>query len=311
MLVVPCISLSPHPHSRAERRHRPRSLAAASSGDWIRIPRPQNLRRAPSVGTPPPRTTTPRPPPLHPSPDRTDASAPSHQLRLHPSRHRSRRRCLPPDPTLPRAPTAAALRRPRHLCPLSVKMVTAVRALGLAGRALLRPVASTGTQRLLSTDKNSLQGLTNGDPVSRLMQTRKQNDSIYRRFAENDFTGGGSRSGRLNMEITWTAALRVKIDVLRITPKEKKTFVTVKDVKENRKARASAGCLEDRKGRSRLARYAGEATGEHMGRSASKIGLKSIVVKVKGSSFFRKKKKVLLSFAAGSRGARVRSPSPK
>uniref|UniRef100_A0A453CYB6 Uncharacterized protein n=1 Tax=Aegilops tauschii subsp. strangulata TaxID=200361 RepID=A0A453CYB6_AEGTS len=43
MLVVPCISLSPHPHSRAERRHRPRSLAAASSGDWIRIPRPQNL----------------------------------------------------------------------------------------------------------------------------------------------------------------------------------------------------------------------------------------------------------------------------
>ncbi|SPT19958.1 unnamed protein product [Triticum aestivum] len=190
-------------------------------------------------------------------------------------------------------------------------MVTAVRALGLAGRALLRPVASTGTQRLLSTDKNSLQGLTNGDPVSRLMQTRKQNDSIYRRFAENDFTGGGSRSGRLNMEITWTAALRVKIDVLRITPKEKKTFVTVKDVKENRKARASAGCLEDRKGRSRLARYAGEATGEHMGRSASKIGLKSIVVKVKGSSFFRKKKKVLLSFAAGSRGARVRSPSPK
>ena len=187
----------------------------------------------------------------------------------------------------------------------------AARALGLAGRALLRPVASPGTQRLLSTDKTSLQGLTNGDPVSRLMQTRKQNDSIYRRFAENDFTGGGSRSGRLNMEITWTAAPRVKMDVLHITPKEKKTFVTVTDVKENRKARASAGCLEDRKGRSRLARCAGEATGKHMGRSASTIGLKSIVVKVKGCSFFRKKKKVLLSFAAGSRGERVRSLSPK
>ncbi|KAM3370204.1 hypothetical protein ACQJBY_017849 [Aegilops geniculata] len=189
----------------------------------------------------------------------------------------------------------------------------AVRALGLAGRALLRPVASPGAQRLLSTDKNSLQRLTNGDPVSRLMQTRKQNDSIYRRFAENDFTGGSSRSGRLNMEITWTAAPRVKIDVLHITPKEKKTFVTVTDVKENRKAGASAGCLEDRKGRSHLARYAaaGEATGEHMGRSASKIGLKSIIVKVKGNSFFRKKKKVLLSFAAGSQGERVRSLSPK
>ncbi|KAM3389758.1 hypothetical protein ACQJBY_011735 [Aegilops geniculata] len=186
----------------------------------------------------------------------------------------------------------------------------AVRALGLAGRALLRPVASPGAQRLLSTDKNSLQGLMNGDPMSRLMQTRKQNDNIYRRFAENDFTGGGSRSGRLNMEITWTAAPRVKIDVLHIAPKEKKTFVTVTDMKENRKAGASAGCLEDRKGRSRLARYAGEATGKHMGRSASTIGLKSIIVKVKGCSFFRKKK-VLLSFAAGSRGERVRSLSPK
>lgn len=187
----------------------------------------------------------------------------------------------------------------------------AVRALGLASRSLLRPVTSPGTQRLLSTDKNSLQGLTNGDPMSHLLQTRKQNDSIYRRFAENDFTGGGSRSGRLNMEITWTAAPRVKIDVLHITPKEKKTFVTVTDVKENRKAGASACCLEDRKGRSRLAWYAGEATGEHMGRPASKIGLKSVVVKVKGCSFFRKKKKMLLSFADGSRRERVRSPSPK
>nr|BAJ88521.1 predicted protein [Hordeum vulgare subsp. vulgare] len=187
----------------------------------------------------------------------------------------------------------------------------AVRALGLAGRALLRPVASPGTQRLLSTDKNSLQGLTNGDPMSRLMQTQKQNDCIYRRFAENDFTGGGSRSGRLNMEITWTAAPRVKIDVLHTTPKEKETFVTVTGVKENRKSGPSAGCLEDRKGRSRLAQYAGEATGEHMGQSASTIGLKSVAVKVKGCSFYRKKKKVFFSFADRSRRERVRSSSPK
>nr|CDM86609.1 unnamed protein product [Triticum aestivum] len=226
----------------------------------------------------------------------------------------------------------------------------AARPLGLAGRALLRPLASPGAQRLLSTDKGPLQGLMNaGDPMSRLiMQARNQTDGGFpRHFAENGFTAGGGRmggngftagdgrmggngftalggrmggtgftvgggrSGRFNMEMLRPAgAPRVKRDVLHVTLKGKKTFVTVTDVKGNRKAGASAGCLEDRKGRSRLARYAGEATGEHMGRVASKIGLKSVVVKVKGYSFFRKKKKVIMGFADGFRGERVRTPSP-
>ncbi|XP_037415905.1 probable ribosomal protein S11, mitochondrial [Triticum dicoccoides] len=238
----------------------------------------------------------------------------------------------------------------------------AARALGLAGRALLRPLASPGAPRLLSTDKGPLQGLTNAsDPMSRLiMQARNQTDGGFpRHFAENGFTAGagrmggngftagdgrmggngftagdgrmggngftalggrmggtgftagGGRSGRFNMEMLRPAgAPRVKRDVLHVTLKGKKTFVTVTDVKGNRKAGASAGCLEDRKGRSRLARYAGEATGEHMGRVASKIGLKSVVVKVKGYSFFRKKKKVIMGFADGFRGERVRTPSP-
>uniref|UniRef100_A0A453DJJ8 30S ribosomal protein S11 n=1 Tax=Aegilops tauschii subsp. strangulata TaxID=200361 RepID=A0A453DJJ8_AEGTS len=245
----------------------------------------------------------------------------------------------------------------------------AARALGLAGRALLRPLSSPGAQRLLSTDKVPLQELANaGDPMSRLiMQARNQTDGGFpRHFAENGFTAGGGRmggngftasdgrmggngftasdgrmgggdsrmggigftpggarmggngftagggrSGRFNMEMLRPAgAPRVKRDVLHVTLKGKKTFVTVTDVKGNRKAGASAGCLEDRKGRSRLARYAGEATGEHMGRVASKIGLKSVIVKVKGYSFFRKKKKVIMGFADGFRGERVRTPSP-
>ncbi|XP_020182667.1 uncharacterized protein [Aegilops tauschii subsp. strangulata] len=262
----------------------------------------------------------------------------------------------------------------------------AARALGLAGRALLRPLSSPGAQRLLSTDKGPLQELANaGDPMSRLiMQARNQTDGGFpRHFAENGFTAGGGRmggngftasdgrmggngftasdgrmggngftvgdgrmggigftagdsrmggigftpggarmggngftagggrSGRFNMEMLRPAgAPRVKRDVLHVTLKGKKTFVTVTDVKGNRKAGASAGCLEDRKGRSRLARYAGEATGEHMGRVASKIGLKSVIVKVKGYSFFRKKKKVIMGFADGFRGERVRTPSP-
>ncbi|KAF7012560.1 hypothetical protein CFC21_026739 [Triticum aestivum] len=250
----------------------------------------------------------------------------------------------------------------------------AARALGLAGRALLRPLSSPGAQRLLSSDKGPLEGLVNaGDPMSRLiMQARNQTGGGFSpQFAENGFTAGGfrmggngftagggrmagngftagdgrmgvngftagdsrmggigftaggarmggngftaggGRSGRFNMEMLRPAgAPRVKRDVLHVTLKGKKTFVTVTDVKGNRKAGASAGCLEDRKGRSRLARYAGEATGEHMGRVASKIGLKSVVVKVKGYSFFRKKKKVIMGFADGFRGERVRTPSP-
>nr|TKW04224.1 hypothetical protein SEVIR_7G094900v2 [Setaria viridis]TKW04225.1 hypothetical protein SEVIR_7G094900v2 [Setaria viridis] len=78
----------------------------------------------------------------------------------------------------------------------------------------------------------------------------------------------------------------------------------------NKKTGASAGCLEDRKGRSRLSRYAAEATAEHVGRSARKMGLRSVVMKVKGISFFKKKKKVILGFREGFRGERVRDQSP-
>ncbi|XP_047076207.1 probable ribosomal protein S11, mitochondrial [Lolium rigidum] len=123
------------------------------------------------------------------------------------------------------------------------------------------------------------------------------------------FTPGG-RTGRFNMDLLQPTGQRVKRDVLHITQKGKKTFVTVTDIKGNRKAGASAGCLEDRKGRSRLARYAGEATGEHMGRAARKMGIKSVVVRVKGYSFFRKKKKIVMGFADGFRGERVRTQTP-
>ncbi|CAN6299179.1 unnamed protein product [Urochloa humidicola] len=82
------------------------------------------------------------------------------------------------------------------------------------------------------------------------------------------------------------------------------------DASGNKKTGASAGCLEDRKGRSRLSRYAAEATAEHVGRSARKMGLRSIVMKVKGASFFKKKKKVILGFREGFRGERVRDQSP-
>jgi len=92
--------------------------------------------------------------------------------------------------------------------------------------------------------------------------------------------------------------------------KKKKIFVTVTDARGNKKTGASAGCLEERKGRSRLSRYAAEATAEHVGRSARKMGLKSVVMKVNGSTYFRKKKKVILSWRDGFRGEGVGKKSP-
>jgi len=87
--------------------------------------------------------------------------------------------------------------------------------------------------------------------------------------------------------------------------KKKKIFVTVTDARGNKKTGASAGSLGERKGRSRLSRYAAEATAEHVGRSVRKMGLKSVVMKVKGYTFFRKKKKVILSWREGFLGEGV------
>nr|WNH36837.1 ribosomal protein S11 [Gastrodia uraiensis] len=73
------------------------------------------------------------------------------------------------------------------------------------------------------------------------------------------------------------------------------------EAKERKKTGAVAGeALE-----SRLSRHAAEATAEHVGRSARKMGLKSVVMKVKGSTFFSKKKKVILSWREGFRGSGV------
>lgn len=96
-----------------------------------------------------------------------------------------------------------------------------------------------------------------------------------------------------------------KTDFVHIFLNRKKTFVTVTDAMGNKKTGASAGSLEGRKGQSRLSRYAAEATAEHVGRTARKIGLKSVVMKVKGAAYFRKKKKVILSWREGFKGEGV------
>nr|ARX11154.1 ribosomal protein S11 [Triantha glutinosa] len=93
---------------------------------------------------------------------------------------------------------------------------------------------------------------------------------------------------------------RKNIDFVHLPPIHNNTFVTVTDARGNKKTGASAGCLEERKGGSRLSRYAAEATAEHVGRSAINLGMKSVVMKVKGSTYFRKKKAVILSWREGT-----------
>ncbi|KAK1258686.1 hypothetical protein QJS04_geneDACA024291 [Acorus gramineus] len=60
----------------------------------------------------------------------------------------------------------------------------------------------------------------------------------------------------------------------------------------NKRIGASAGEVT---GGSRLSRYAAEATAEHVGREARKMDIKSVIIKVKGSVSFSKKKAVILS----------------
>nr|UXN84119.1 ribosomal protein S11 [Kadsura japonica]UXN84142.1 ribosomal protein S11 [Kadsura japonica]UXN84174.1 ribosomal protein S11 [Kadsura japonica] len=88
-------------------------------------------------------------------------------------------------------------------------------------------------------------------------------------------------------------------DFVHLPPIHNNTSVTVTDARGNKKTGVSAGCLKEIKGGSRLSRYAAAATAEHAGRSAINLGMKSVVMKVKGSTFFRKKKAVILSWRDG------------
>lgn len=103
-----------------------------------------------------------------------------------------------------------------------------------------------------------------------------------------------------------------KHDFVHITLSKKKAFVTVTDVAGNRKTGGSTGCLaaEARKVRGRQSRLAAQATAEYVGKAAKKIGVKSVVVKVKGMVFFSKKKKAIMSWRDGFRGEATGESTP-
>ncbi|XP_054782735.1 probable ribosomal protein S11, mitochondrial [Prosopis cineraria] len=98
-------------------------------------------------------------------------------------------------------------------------------------------------------------------------------------------------------------------DVVHIKLLRNNTFVTVTDSKGNVKLKSSVGCLKDMKGGQKLARYAAEATAEEVGRMARRLALKSVVVKVKGFTYFKKKRQAIESWRDGFTNSRAgRSP---
>ncbi|XP_060970993.1 small ribosomal subunit protein uS11m-like [Cannabis sativa] len=107
---------------------------------------------------------------------------------------------------------------------------------------------------------------------------------------------GGSRFPRYNLEHD--------ADFVHIKLMRNNTFVTVTDSKGNKKMGASAGSLPEMKGGAKQSRYAAEATAEHVGRMSKNMGLKSVVMKVKGFTFFKKKKQAIISWREGFTNSR-------
>ncbi|KAK9077779.1 hypothetical protein SSX86_006117 [Deinandra increscens subsp. villosa] len=153
-------------------------------------------------------------------------------------------------------------------------------------------------------------------------------ESLTRRFADMDVTrapperGQDGRpfarglspfeSGR-NMSFVrgimkdnenYRSGVEQNADIVHIKIMRNNTFVTVTDSQGNKKMGASAGCLAEMKGGPKVSKYSAEATAEHVGRLAKSMGLKSVVMKVNGFTFFKKKKLAILSFRDGYTNSR-------
>ncbi|PON76919.1 Ribosomal protein [Parasponia andersonii] len=130
------------------------------------------------------------------------------------------------------------------------------------------------------------------------IETRENHMNFVRGVVEEDERNlfGVPRFPRYNVEHN--------ADFVHIKLMRNNTFVTVTDSKGNKKIGASAGSLPEMKGGAKLSRYAAEATAEHVGRMAKNLGLKSVVMKVKGFTHFKKKRQAIMSWREGFTNSR-------
>ncbi|KAF5450433.1 hypothetical protein F2P56_030788 [Juglans regia] len=138
--------------------------------------------------------------------------------------------------------------------------------------------------------------------------------NFVRGIIEEDGKGfmGGSQLSRYNVEQNATYQkknVEQNADIVHLKLLRNNTFVTVTDSKGNTKCKASAGCLPELKGGAKMSRYAAEATSEHVGRMSRNLGLKSVVMKVKGFTYFKKKRQAIMSWREGFTNSRgVQNP---
>uniref|UniRef100_A0A7N0U9D3 Ribosomal protein S11 n=1 Tax=Kalanchoe fedtschenkoi TaxID=63787 RepID=A0A7N0U9D3_KALFE len=86
-------------------------------------------------------------------------------------------------------------------------------------------------------------------------------------------------------------------DIVHMKFLNNNTLINLTDSKGNTKVWAAAGVLPDQA--SKVSKYASEATAEHVGRLARTMGVKSVVIRVKGFQFFKKKRLAITAFRDG------------
>ncbi|KAH6760868.1 Ribosomal L18p/L5e family protein [Perilla frutescens var. frutescens] len=91
--------------------------------------------------------------------------------------------------------------------------------------------------------------------------------------------------------------LESNADIVHIKLMRNNSYVTLTDHKGDRKMSVSAGQVAA-KGE-KPGRYSGEAAAEYMGRVVKQMKIRSVVVKVSGFTFFRRKKDAILAFKDG------------
>ena len=87
-------------------------------------------------------------------------------------------------------------------------------------------------------------------------------------------------------------------DIVNIKIIRNNTFVTVTDSKGNKKLGATAGSLSGTRGPK------SDAIAEHAGRLSRNLGLKSVIMKVNGFTFFKRKRQAILGWKEGFNSSR-------
>lgn len=134
--------------------------------------------------------------------------------------------------------------------------------------------------------------------------SRNSDDPFFKRDFLKDVISRDGREFRGSSQFL-PQNIEQDADFVHIKLMRNNTFVTVTDSNGNKKLGASAGCLSELKGGQKFSRYAAEATAEHVGRLSRSLGIKSIVMRVKGFTYFKKKRQAIMSWKEGFSESRL------